>query len=838
MQKIEIIGYAMGCAMLLSTSHATYGMMSTIRSKFSAANLAIRSHPQRLSARYYNLYRTPASQRSLQQQQKPVTSSVVPQIQLRAFHASPTPQFSASISSPMSVFRNFTRWAMGKPTAEVMFKNVEQYLQDGSGYGELLRQIESGNYNDIINTEKQWNLYTGSSSDRTTIFDMLLSQLMRFDRFGTNTGLYFSKNTDGPLPTYADFYDSQMTPQLVVLIKALAKQGAGTAHVIPVHLIEGIAEFYGFLEKVVTPPPALKQQFLEYLKDIKNTAYLIYEKTDKAEAFMASYMAGRSFEEFFAGTANDVYVPYSLKEKLQQAANSGYTKQKNSSPEPSREEPERSEDRQEKSLAIDTMFNAARRFLQDGSGYAALLKQVENGSYNGIVNEKKQWNLYAGGSSDDVTIVDILLSRLMRFDKFGKYMYKYFEENPNMPLPTYADFFDPRLTPELVRLIKALIKQGADTAYIIPIRLLEKLAESYGFIRKVVALPQESVRKEQFLGYLKDIKEITHLLYERTDKSDASMIKKMKGRSFEQFFEKEAEDAHIPREVRDKLTNRRLQTIVEQMLAGEYAKVLTMINNGSIDDIIDETLITDYFFGGPCEEFEKKEGLTLLEVLLQQLLKTKTVRSPIELKTKKWLDLFNPEVDLKWIPVIRALAQKTIIRNDAFGLGLTFPIKTIQSLIAYVVVVEAFVAAPTYSYTAYQEYIQAIKDITEDIFVQMKKTSRVEAMLPISFSYYVDMAKKKYNVVSNYEWGQSSRTGERARQQRRPPSQEERTEALKILGFAANESPTKDEIVRKYKELIAQYHPDVLKGKSDKEKKEILVRAQRINAARDALVPK
>jgi hypothetical protein len=805
---------------LLCSTRGVHGMMSTLRNRAYATTQAIRRLPTNLYARFYSgMYRTPATRQTVQQPRQ--APSMMPQIQQRAFHATP-----ATPSSPSkTIFQKIKGW-FATDTSPAMFNTVERFLQNGSGYNELLQQIKNGTYNAHLNATKWWTTFADETPNNATILDMLLSRLVRFDRFGKHFELYFTKESNIPLPIFTDFFDVATTPHLVILIRTLLMHGANTSFLLPIDLLLHLAEAYGFIQNVVTPPQEYKQQFLDYLKDIHDIAHLLYEKADKTDPYTTLLMRGKSFETFFMNTVAKSGISRDIRQRLKSFQKAGTT-QRDAPPEFRREQGG-GQAGGGKKLAIDSMFNTVERFLQDGSDYNELLQQIKNGTYNAHLNEKRSWTTFADKTPNNATILDMLLSRLMRFDRFGKHFELYFTKESNIPLPIFTDFFDAKTTPHLVMLIRTLLAQGANTAYLIPAHLFSYLAEAYGFIQKVVTPPQEY--KQQFLDYLKDIHDIAHLLYEKADKTDPYMKAEMRGKSFATYFDDEAQKSFIPQIIRNRLANKRFQHIIDLLNAGDYEKVLTMINNGIIDDIVSAVRTVDYFFAGPCEEFKEKKDLSFLETLLRMILKTRTIRNPLELKTKKWPDLFDPAVTPKLLPIIQALVHKTVLRDEQL---VSLPLDTIESLIACVVIIEAFVTPPTDPHTAqqYKHYVQTLKQIIEDMFVRMKQTNEFAALLQSPFSFYITRAKQKYNIAANYEWKQSERSEERSRRQPRPPSAEKREEALKILGFAPNTHPTKDEILSNHAKLIRQYHPDIVGPEG-------LKKAQFINAARDVLIPK
>ena len=198
-------------------------------------------------------------------------------------------------------------------SVDSMFDDVNQFLIDGNNFHELMKRIENGNYDKFINATKESQLVqqhkTGKENESkpATILDILLSRLMKFDRFGRKIGFYFSNRPELTLPESTDFFDENTTPQLMRIIAALLKHGANSATVSPADVIEPIASTYGFIQKIVSPPenPALKLKFFEYLNFIESVARSLYERNKK-------FFTYRSFEKVFKAGVDDSYVPSHL----------------------------------------------------------------------------------------------------------------------------------------------------------------------------------------------------------------------------------------------------------------------------------------------------------------------------------------------------------------------------------------------------------------------------------------------------------------------------------------------------------------------------------------------
>ena len=714
-----------------------------------------------------------------------------------------------------------------------MFGAVEQCLRDGSNFDELMHHIENGIYDPIINAEKKLKLVKNNDPARedrlneATIFDMVLSRLMKFDRFSDEIGLYFSERKDLPLPEYTDFFNESTTPQYIAIIDALLKHGAKSARFSPSRLIDSIASTYGFIEKVVSPPqnPELKQKFSEYLNSMLSVARSLYERNKEL-------FTNKSFEEMFKKEVDGSYVPWHLKKQIEEKLTADKKRRAHAAAESKR-------------LRVDGMFGAVEQCLRDGSNFDELMHHIENGIYDPIINAEKELKLVKNNDParedqlNEATILDMVVSRLMKFDRFGNALGHYFANRKNLPLPEYTDFFDESRTPQYIAIINTLLKHGAKSARFSPSHLIEEIASTYGFIKKVVSPPQNPELKQKFSEYLNSMQSVARSLYEINKKS-------FPDKSFEEIFNKEADSSYIPwhleKQIEARLKHKRtvgLEHIIEQMKSGNYADVLAIINSGAIDNIINEPIFPGYFFAESYSFLEDK-GLTLLERLLQLLLKTKTLQSPMDLKTKKWSDIFDPKVDPKWLSVIEALAKRTTLED---------PSTLLMHLVVYINFAEAFIKPPSDNpgiAQQYKQYLQAIKKLAEDIFNKYKIAS---SGVYKNFEDYVQHYKWKYDIPSDDQGGKkkesSGNRGDKKkessgnqgswRNRKKVYSREEKDDALKFLGLSLTATPA--EIKKRHRDLVRELHPDALKqkGKSPAEKKVAENKLKDINAAYDVL---
>lgn len=204
--------------------------------------------------------------------------------------------------------------------------------------------------------------------------------------------------------------------------------------------------------------------------------------------------------------------------------------------------------------SVDDMFGSMNQFLAEPSAdprkFNELMQHIENGDYDAIINETKQLKLvqpYILGKeieTEDATILDVILSRLMKFDTFGQEIGMYFENHNNLPLPKYTDFFDERTTPQYIAIINALLRHGANIANSHnPTFLIAKIAETYGFIKKVVSPPQNPELKQKFSEYLNFMESVARSLAAINKKTfqERNLYK-----SFAEMFNKKADLSYIP----------------------------------------------------------------------------------------------------------------------------------------------------------------------------------------------------------------------------------------------------------------------------------------------------
>jgi uncharacterized LabA/DUF88 family protein len=478
----------------------------------------------------------------------------------------------------------------------------------------------------------------------------------------------------------------------------------------------------------------------------------------------------------------------------------------------------------------NSMFTLFDQALKDGSTFDTLIKNITTGAYDDIINTTRLVKFFADNKdrknpSAQLTILDQAISHLIGADKFGVRSHVDKNSHPNL---TATDFFDIQTTPKLIHLIDILLQREAVIEW--PRDFVSQAGEYYGLIKHGILPPKDPKKKQAFFDYIASLKRIANQI------NDKYKLYQPFENEFK-FFE--SEGARYSSQERNDWIKGREDQIITDIKSGNYTAVLDSIKNGTIDDLVDKPYYSssgDYFFAGPYQQFGSKDSLCLLEQVLQILLKTKTLKSPMDVQTKKWSDIFDPINDPQLIPIAQVLAEKSMIsRNEE---------ERTAELLAYVLFAEKFITPPTDPAIAqqYKQFLQAITDIAQRIFEKRVQRTRsnfytgdyedkfYDRMYAYksSFHNFTEHVKQKFGMASGSS-RQYSDQSQRQYQQPRPPSPSKREEALKILGFAPNTHPTEPEIQEKWRELIELNHPD--KGGD-------LKKAQLINAARDALLNK
>jgi hypothetical protein len=275
-----------------------------------------------------------------------------------------------------------------------------------------------------------------------------------------------------------------------------------------------------------------------------------------------------------------------------------------------------------------SMFALFDQFIKDGTGFDTLMSHIKNGDYDEIINTTRPFSP-TGAYKPQLTLLDQALTHLIKFNKFGSSSNINSQRYPNL---TYTDFFDQHTTPRLIQIIELLIKHNVTLSAEFFSLLYHQLAEYYGLISRGILPPKDSPQiKASFDAYLASIKLFAKHIYD-THKMYNSIG------SFDKDFEKRSYIRNYLSEEKNSWLQKQSNSILDRIKSGEYKEILQDIKSGKLDDIIEQSHIEDDFF---ASDYTEVNLLTLLDRVLQILLKTKKFNSPTDMQGKIWSDIFD-----------------------------------------------------------------------------------------------------------------------------------------------------------------------------------------------------
>jgi hypothetical protein len=296
------------------------GMISTVRSKglSKLSSLPTRVMPMHYPANPY----LPVSGTTLETQGGAKYSP----FRVRSFYTTSVQQqkggddiYTGSWSNALT---SFVRLMKGKPTFSAMVHNFRLFLEKGIGYEALKRDIITGVYDGILNTQRREAYYLNIQNCSVTVLDDCIVRLARFDLFGLSTTASGGPWNRGRHLQYTSFIDPSVTPELIDIITLLMKRGAKTSFIDRHNILIELACVYGFFDSFIKLPGSdithrsaslwhgLAQEYLQFLKSLAKYFFTYGEfRVGENPVF---------FENAFDYFANDKVPPEYRRQKQQQ----------------------------------------------------------------------------------------------------------------------------------------------------------------------------------------------------------------------------------------------------------------------------------------------------------------------------------------------------------------------------------------------------------------------------------------------------------------------------------------------------------------------------------------